>query len=308
LSNMLLATLLSTLDSNTSKETPYLQTNEFITQKNWAAVIELLHMSSLMHDDVIDNATSRRGLISVNHKYGSYGACFGANFIVGRCVQKIGEFNNIHMFQVYGKIMDDLTSGEYIQARKNKNFDDFDRILKDYIIKSYYKTGSLISNSLRGVAILHRESLEVQTQAFLFGQHLGIAFQLIDDILDYTKSSKVLGKEALSDLKEGVLTGPVYFCLNELKRDNHTEKYDEFLELISNHENLEAEDLQTAAELIKSTSGIEMTKHLANLHTLEALRCIDRIIKIKSIKPTEAYTASLSDLKRLIFHVILREN
>lgn len=77
-----------------------------------------------------------------------------------------------------------------------------DRLLKDYIIKSYYKTGSLISNSLRGVCLISKEDLEIQTLAFKFGKHIGIAFQLIDDILDYTMTTKDLGKEALSDLKE----------------------------------------------------------------------------------------------------------
>ena len=80
------------------------------------------------------------------------------------------------------------------------------QLLKDYMIKTYYKTGSLISNSLRGVAMISGQNLEVQTLLFRFGQHIGIAFQLIDDILDYTKSAQILGKPALSDLKEVRIT------------------------------------------------------------------------------------------------------
>ena len=217
----------------------------YAKQKDWASLIEILHISSLIHDDIlgfdliwkrklilsIDNAPTRRGLVSTHEEYGKKNAGFGADFMIGRgyfiiiCifsysiiwrVQKISDMAEPHLFQVYATIMDNLTSvyiinsisvnnkkkGEYIQARKNKDYENIEALLRDYIIKSYYKTGSLISNSCRGVCLIAKQDQDIQTAAFKFGQHIGIAFQLIDDILDYTRTTQELGKEALSDLKE----------------------------------------------------------------------------------------------------------
>jgi len=182
----------------------------YSNQKDWASLIEILHISSLVHDDILDNATTRRGLTSTHTEYGKKSAGFGADFMIGRGVQKISDMEEPHLFQVYATIMDNLTSGEYIQARKNKDYENIEALLRDYIIKSYYKTGALISNSCRGVCLIAKEDHEIQTAAFKFGQHIGIAFQLIDDILDYTRTTQELGKEALSDLKEVIFIDKTY--------------------------------------------------------------------------------------------------
>ena len=120
-------------------------------------------------------------------------------------------------------IMDNLTAGEYIQAIKNRNFSNMDQLLSDYLIKSYYKTASLMAHSCRGVSLLNGKGLGEQEKCFRIGQHLGIAFQLIDDILDFTVSSEELGKNSLSDVKEGHLNGPVLFAVQELGRDKEKE-------------------------------------------------------------------------------------
>lgn len=115
--------------------------------------------------------------------------------------------------------------------------------MSDYLIKSYYKTASLMAHSCRGVCILNGGDLNLQEKCFRIGQHLGIAFQLIDDILDFTVSSEDLGKDSMSDIKEGNLNGPVLFAIQELKFFNKEELYEEMTERLS-QKNISPEDLK----------------------------------------------------------------
>ena len=95
------------------------------------------------------------------------------------------------------------------------------------MIKSYYKTASLMAHSCRGVCLLNGGAFTTQEKCFRIGQHLGIAFQLIDDILDFTSSSEELGKNNLSDIKEGNLNGPVLFAIQELQFNEKFDLYEE---------------------------------------------------------------------------------
>lgn len=99
--------------------------------------------------------------------------------------------------------------------------------------KSYYKTASLMAHSCRGVALLHSCDPELQDRCFRIGQHLGIAFQLIDDVLDFTASSETLGKTSLNDVKEGNLNGPVLFAIQEAAILQQEEVYQEMTEKMS---------------------------------------------------------------------------
>ena len=127
----------------------------------------------------------------------------------------------------------EFIKGEYIQAIKNRNFEDMPKLLTDYMIKSYYKTASLMAHSCRGVCLLHNGSLELQDKCFKIGQNLGIAFQLIDDILDFTVSTEDLGKNSLSDIKEGNLNGPVLFAIQEAAVLQQENLYNEMTEQLA---------------------------------------------------------------------------
>lgn len=120
-----------------------------------------------------------------------------------------------------------------MQARKNRDFRNMAQLLTDYMIKSYYKTASLMAHSCRGVCLLNEGTLETQEKCFRIGQHLGIAFQLIDDVLDFTSSTEDLGKDSLSDVKEGHLNGPVLFAIQELKIFKEEELYQRITSILS---------------------------------------------------------------------------
>jgi len=285
------------------------RSDTYAKQKDWASIIEILHISSLVHDDILDKAPTRRGLKSTHEVYGTKNACFGADFMMGRGVQKISDLEEPNLFQVYATIMDNLTSGEYIQAKKNKDYENIEALLRDYIIKSYYKTGSLISNSCRGVCLIAKEDHAIQKAAFKFGQHIGIAFQLIDDILDYTRTSQELGKEALSDLKEGVVTGPILFAIQEMKNRGENSSDLNTLIKICNLEDKSNFDIKMAAKILNQTNGIEKTRWLAYLHAQKCLEYLETILRSKNLtKDHPKIKEPFENLTALIFHVLFRQN
>ncbi|EGR30354.1 polyprenyl synthetase, putative, partial [Ichthyophthirius multifiliis] len=187
-----------------------------------------IHVSSLVHDDIIDNAYTRRGQQTTHVKYGYRQAAFSGDYIIGRSGQQIIKFNDLRMYQIYSSIMENLVNGEMQQAgikKKKKNFQNqMDQILKNYLLKTYYKTASLMAYSAQGVGILFNQEQQNQEQLFKFAQHLGISFQLADDMLDFTSDSVSLGKAALADLKEGNVTGPILFAIQEIKNTDEGKK------------------------------------------------------------------------------------
>ena len=110
-------------------------------------------------------------------------------------------------------------SGPSIEEDNDKQF-DYDNYFDSYIAKTYFKTASMISIGCRGVALLMNYDLEKQRAMFDFGAHLGIAFQVHDDILDFTQSAEALGKPAFNDLKEGIVTAPIIYALREIEELN----------------------------------------------------------------------------------------
>ncbi|CAD8064942.1 unnamed protein product [Paramecium sonneborni] len=241
-------------------------------QKIWAAVIEILHVASLVHDDILDASDTRRGIPASHVIYGKHRATFSANYLIGRAGRKISEFNDIRMFQIYSQIMDNLTNGEYLQAMKQKSFHNFHITLQNYMIKTYYKTAALIANSLQGVCQLTTIKDTVCQKSFNIGLHLGVAFQIIDDVLDYTSNTEQLGKTSLNDLKSGVLTGPVLFELFNQQKNNSPE-----YQLMNSVLLGQSKDYDTVNSIVLAGDGIEQSKYLAYLHTQEALKILSSI-------------------------------
>ena len=130
-----------------------------------------------------------------------------------------------------------------------------------YLNKSYYKTASLIANSSKAAGLLSEVSPETAEHLYSYGRHLGLAYQVIDDILDFTGSVETLGKPAGSDLKSGNLTAPVLFALEEKT----------YLEVLIEREFTEEGDLEQAISLIHESQSIERAKELAAYHAKVAV-------------------------------------
>lgn len=180
-----------------------------------SAIVELIHLASLLHDDVIDMATTRRGVESVNSQFGDKSAIMLGDILYSKAFFELTKFDS-EIAKVISNSVTLLSLGELLDVNLSKNFNSSQELYFDMI---YKKTASLIEASSKASAILSKRSASDFGE---YGKNLGIAFQIIDDILDITQSSQKLGKPAMSDFKEGKSTLPyiiLYRSLNSSDRE-----------------------------------------------------------------------------------------
>jgi geranyl diphosphate synthase len=175
-------------------------------QQRLAEVTELIHVASLLHDDVLDNAATRRGLRALNIEMGNKLAILAGDFLLARASVTLASLRDADVIMLLSTVIEHLVTGEVMQstARPEEllSFDFYTR-------KTHFKTASLIAKSCKAVALLGGQPAEVAEHAYEYGRHLGLAFQYVDDVLDFTGTALALGKPALSDLRSGIATGPL---------------------------------------------------------------------------------------------------
>ena len=229
-----------------------------------AEITEMIHTASLVHDDVVDEADLRRNVETVNSLFNNKVAVLAGDFLFAQSSWYLANLDNLQVVKLLSEVIRDFAEGEILQGL---NRFDIDASVENYLDKSYYKTASLIANSAKAAAVLSDASAEVAENLYSYGRNLGLAFQIVDDILDFTGSTEVLGKPAGSDLASGNLTVPVLYALQQEPR----------LRVAIEREFAEAGDLEQALELIDRTNGIERSRQLANHHARIAaasLKCL----------------------------------
>ncbi|NPA10667.1 MAG: polyprenyl synthetase family protein [Epsilonproteobacteria bacterium] len=169
-----------------------------------AAVVEGIHLASLLHDDVIDEADKRRGAISINAKYGEHTAVMLGDIIYSRAFYELIDFGK-EIAKVISNAVYLLSQGELEDVKLSQTL-NLDK--EKYYSMIYKKTASLIEASTKAAAI--SAGLDKDKYA-KFGKNIGIAFQIVDDLLDVTQDSQILGKPAMSDFKEGKTTLPFIY-------------------------------------------------------------------------------------------------
>ena len=189
------------------------------SQRRLAEITELIHTASLLHDDVIDHSASRRSLPSANISFGNKMAVLAGDFLLGRASVALARLRDAEVVELLATVIANLVEGEFMQL-KNTVHDEAKPIwtedtLNYYLQKTYLKSASLISKSCRAAALLGQCTPEVVDAAYLYGRNLGLAFQLVDDMLDYTISGEELGKPAGADLELGLATAPLLFAWRE---------------------------------------------------------------------------------------------
>ncbi|XP_038702412.1 solanesyl diphosphate synthase 3, chloroplastic/mitochondrial-like isoform X2 [Tripterygium wilfordii] len=163
-----------------------------------AEITEMIHVASLLHDDVLDDADTRRGISSLNCLMGNKLSVLAGDFLLSRACVTLASLKNTEVVTLLATAVEHLVAGETMQMTTTSE----QRYSIDYYMqKTYYKTASLISNSCKAIALLAGHTAEVATTAFEYGKNLGLAFQLIDDVLDFTGTSTSLGKGSLSDIR-----------------------------------------------------------------------------------------------------------
>ncbi|MDR1310649.1 MAG: polyprenyl synthetase family protein [Burkholderiaceae bacterium] len=171
-----------------------------------AAVIELIHTASLLHDDVVDESPLRRGLESANMRFGAAAAVLVGDFMHTRAFQLLLEVGDVSVMQVLAEATNTIAEGEVLQLMR---VGDVEMSEEAYLDIAYAKTAKLFEVASALGALLCRASPDIVAKAKAYGKHFGIAFQIADDMLDYSGEEHTLGKAAGSDIREGKVTLPL---------------------------------------------------------------------------------------------------
>lgn len=238
-----------------------------------AVLTELIHTASLVHDDVIDSASMRRGKETVNRKWNERLAVLLGDLLFAQASICLARIMNPVVVGIYGQVLGDLCAGEIRQMRQQFTAEvDWD----GYLRKSICKTASLFAAASHSGAILNACSNDVIASLKEYGLGLGICFQIVDDLLDVTGSSETLGKPAGSDLRGGLLTAPAMFVLQRADAPAARLK-----ELIATRQVSTDEGAEEALSIIRANGGVEETIALAEKHAQSSKTAL------KAVKPSE---------------------
>ncbi|XP_019422348.1 PREDICTED: solanesyl diphosphate synthase 3, chloroplastic/mitochondrial-like [Lupinus angustifolius] len=233
-------------------------------QQSIAEITEMIHVASLLHDDVLDDADTRRGIGSLNVVMGNKLSVLAGDFLLSRACVALASLKNTEVVSLLAKVVEHLVTGETMQMTTTSD----QRCSMDYYMqKTYYKTASLISNSCKAIAILAGQTTEVAMLAFEYGKNLGLAFQLIDDVLDFTGTSASLGKGSLSDIRHGIVTAPMLFAMEEFPQ----------LRAIVEEGFENPKNIDLTLEYLGKSLGIQRTRELAVKHANLAAAAIDSL-------------------------------
>lgn len=177
---------------------------------NLAAVVEFIHTATLLHDDVVDESQLRRNRETANALFGNAASVLVGDFLYSRAFQMMVEVDNMRVMQVLADATNTIAEGEVLQLL---NCRDPDVTEENYLQVIRYKTAKLFEAASRLGAILGNASPEEENALSVYGMHLGTAFQLIDDMLDYTGNNQDIGKNLGDDLAEGKPTLPLIYAM-----------------------------------------------------------------------------------------------
>ena len=231
--------------------------------KRLAEITEIIHTASLVHDDIIDDCDTRRGVKTVHHTFSNKIAVLAGDFLFAQASWYLANLDNLEAVKVISKVITDFAEGEIIQGLTNF---DASISIDDYIEKSFYKTSSLIAASCKAAAMINESSKKTLQIFYNYGKHIGLAFQIVDDILDITGSNISLGKPAGSDLKNGNLTSPLLLALNDEPK---------LIKLINREFQKDGDQIE-AHKLIHKTHAIEKAKDLAIEHAQASIQYLTK--------------------------------
>lgn len=263
LSHALSSASLSPSPSSSSPSAAAGATSSFVSnsQLQLAAIIEMIHTASLVHDDVLDEAETRRDLLSANAKFGNKFAVMAGDFLLARASINLAQLGNCEVTELMATALGDLIEGEFMQMTGSTDFDY-------YLKKTYLKTASLLANGCRCAAILGGLPRDMVDRATEYGKNIGLAFQIVDDLLDYTCSTQELGKPASVDLSLGLATAPVLYA-----RDEYPE-----LDAMIKRKFSGVGDVERARLLVGKSQGIARTMALASKYSELAMAALTDIV------------------------------
>ncbi|WP_448549094.1 octaprenyl diphosphate synthase [Thalassotalea fusca] len=177
-----------------------------------AAIIEFIHTATLLHDDVVDESTMRRGKETANALFGNSASVLVGDYLYTRAFQMMTHLDQMKIMDILSDATNKVAEGEVLQLM---NCNDPDTTEESYMQVIYCKTAKLFEAATRLAAVIANQSEEVEYALQQYGMHLGTAFQLVDDIMDYTADAKEMGKNVGDDLAEGKPTLPLIYAMKQ---------------------------------------------------------------------------------------------
>lgn len=234
--------------------------------KNIAVPLELIHMASLVHDDVIDDSDMRRGRHTVKAQWNNRVAMYTGDFIFARALEYVTIIENPHAHQILARTMVELCNGEVIQIEDKFRLN---QTIKDYFRRIKRKTALLIESSCELGAVVSGADEKTIRHLKRYGYFVGMSFQIIDDILDFTATDKQLGKPAGSDFIQGNVTLPILL----MKDDPQLAPY---IEKVSTGA-LTEEERQAMLQLVRKSDAIKEATKISNLYLKKALAEVEKL-------------------------------
>lgn len=232
-----------------------------------AMAVEILHTATLIHDDIIDASDTRRGLPTVNHKWGLRTSVLTGDFLLARSCYYISMIEKVRLNTIFSQMVMDMCNGEMTQLRRRYST-DFS--LDEYVDQIRRKTALLMAVGCQGAAIINDTSETVEKALYTYGHDVGIAFQIMDDMLDFTQSSQDLGKSAHNDLIQGQVTLPTFYALQS---SPHAEE----LKAIIASKTEDPERLESALQIVTDSDALERCEAEANRYLQQAIQALDAL-------------------------------
>jgi octaprenyl-diphosphate synthase len=244
-----------------------------------AAVIEFIHTATLLHDDVVDDSNLRRGLPTANAIFGNPASVLVGDFLYSRAFQMMVECQNLRILDIVAEATNVIAEGEVMQLMNMHDASlDVDAYLR--VIRS--KTAKLFEASTRLPAVLTQSSAAVETACAQYGQALGTAFQVIDDVLDYDGDAALMGKNLGDDLREGKATLPLIVAM---QRGNPAQ-----CALVKRAiEQGEVDALADIVQIVRETGAMQATREAASSEAQLAINSL-------RVLPDSLYKEALSDV------------
>ncbi len=230
---------------------------------NLAAVVEFIHTATLLHDDVVDESTLRRGRATANESFGNPASVLVGDFLYSRAFQMMLDTGQMRVMEILADATNIIAEGEVLQLM-NMNDASLDEAAYLRVIRS--KTAKLFEASARLGAVLAGASREIEQACANYGQALGTAFQVIDDVLDYDGDTVVMGKNLGDDLREGKATLPLIAAMQR----GSAEQLGVIRHAI---ETGGVEDLDRIVSIVRETGALEVTREAAAAEAQRAMDC-----------------------------------
>ncbi len=249
-----------------------------------ALAIECIHSATLLHDDVVDQSKVRRGQVSVNHKWGNMISVLMGDFLLAKALRLIVETRSPSLLSTISRATENLSIGEMNEVHESHNF-DLDE--KTYLQIISEKTASLFTASCESGAVAAGASSGVRQKLKEYGESLGMAFQITDDLLDWVGETQKTGKGLGTDLKEGKITLPLIHTLRQCDSASRRS----ILKLVQNDFN--SGDFHKILSMMKGNGGMEYARRKAGSFGEKALA------HLSGLKDSK-YKRALQDLVRFV--------